>query len=93
VARAALAGVDLVVAERVVGDVAVLVADEAVARDQARIEVDLQLDVLRDDLERAAELLLEHTLRGVDGVDATEEDCSEGGSHVPWQRAGSRESL
>ena len=51
VAGADLAGVDLVVAEVVVLDVAVLVADEAVARDHRRVEVDLQLDVLRDDLE------------------------------------------
>jgi hypothetical protein len=62
-ACADLAGVDLVVAEVVVFDVAVLVADEAVARDQLWVEVDLELDVLGDDFEGRAELLLEDLFR------------------------------
>jgi hypothetical protein len=51
VAHADLAGVDGVDPEVGVGDRAVLVAEQAVARDHRRIELDLQLHVLGHDLE------------------------------------------
>ena len=57
VASADLAGVDRIVAEVVVGDVAVLVAEQAVVDDGAGIEVDLDLHVLGDDLEGGGHLL------------------------------------
>jgi homocysteine S-methyltransferase len=54
---AELAGVDRVVAEVAVGDVAVLVAEQTPALDRHGVEFDLDLGVLGDRLERARQVL------------------------------------
>jgi hypothetical protein len=60
VAGADLARVDLVVAEVGIRHGAVLVAEQAVAVDLGRVELDLQLDVARHGLDRAHEVVHEH---------------------------------
>ena len=68
VARTDFARVLLVVIKVLRGEAAVLVAQEPVALDLGRIELDLHLHVLRDGHERAAELVHHHLLRLEDGV-------------------------
>ena len=68
-AGADLAGVDAVVAEVAVGDVAVLVAEQAPARDRFGVELDLRLGFLRDGLERPGEVLDEDLARFGESVD------------------------
>ena len=60
VASADLAGVLLVVVEVFATQQPVFVADEAIAGDVRRVELDLQFDVLRDRHQRAARLSHEH---------------------------------
>ena len=68
VARAYLARVLPVVVEVAFGEQTVLVADESVARDRARVELDLYLHVLRYGRERAGDLFAESLARLLLGV-------------------------
>ena len=63
-----LAGVDRVVAEVLVGDGAVLEAEQPVAGHHLRVEVHLHLGVLGDGLQRAGQVVDEEAPRLVDGV-------------------------
>jgi hypothetical protein len=69
VARADLAGIHLVVVEILLLQQPVLVADQPVGRHLRRVELHLDLHVLRDRHERAADLLDEQLLRLAPRVD------------------------
>ena len=62
-------GVHVRVDEVLVGDVAILVADEAVGRDDVSLELDLRLRVEGDRLERAGQVLGEQPAGLVEDVD------------------------
>jgi len=62
-------GVDLVVPEVFVGNVSVFITDKPVAFDLFRIEFDLKLNVLRDHLKGAVELVAKDLSSFLDAVD------------------------
>ena len=68
-ARADLARIDLVVVEIFFPQHPLLVTDQPIGRDPRRIELDLNLHVLRDRDQRAVDLLHQHFARFIERIE------------------------